>query len=330
VKPAFRIARTDSVFAIGSCFAQEVQEKLARLGLNVATRMHDENTPAHERAMFMQGPLNGQAGVDRHFWPMHFFHRYTPASLAQELKHLAGEAPEIEAGALLYRGQGGEWRDYHYHHAFPLPTKDACVERRAYVRARYGAALRNADLVVMTLGLIESWIDNACGLVTNTPPPFAECARHRDGFHFQRPRPDVVLRQVRECVETVRRVAPQARIVVTVSPIPLEATFTGDDVSSATMRGKATLLAMAREVIDEFAEDTARDCAVQYFPSYEMATLSDRGAVWADDQRHVRPEFVAQIMGHFVSTFVDDAPAAVLSPPLLRPTPIARELQRAA
>ena len=87
--------------------------------------------------------------------------------------------------------------------------------------------------------------------------------------------------------------------VMTVSPISLETTFTPDDVAVATMRSKSTLVAAAQETAQNYD-------FVDYFPSYEIVSLSDRAAVWRPDGRHIQSEFVGKIMGLFVDTYMPE------------------------
>jgi hypothetical protein len=84
------------------------------------------------------------------------------------------------------------------------------------------------------------------------------------------------------------------RIVVTVSPVPLTATFTGRDVVVANTYSKSVLRACAERWVRNHPQE------ITYFPSFEMATLSHPDAVWMGDRVHVRPDFVRHITTHFV------------------------------
>ncbi len=92
-----------------------------------------------------------------------------------------------------------------------------------------------------------------------------------------------------------------ARIVCSVSPVPLMGTFFGDDVVVSNMYSKSTLRSVVTEAIQVEADC---GCApVDYFPSYEMVMLRPRDEVWRDlnpvgqpDGRHVRPDFVQNVI----------------------------------
>jgi hypothetical protein len=82
---------------------------------------------------------------------------------------------------------------------------------------------------------------------------------------------------------------PNSHIIVTVSPVPLLATFTGRDVVVANSFSKSVL----RAVAEEWASDKTN---VDYFPSYEIVTNTKRDVAWENDLRHVRAEVVNSIM----------------------------------
>jgi hypothetical protein len=90
---------------------------------------------------------------------------------------------------------------------------------------------------------------------------------------------------------------PNLHIIVTVSPVPLLATFTDRDVVVANTFSKSVL----RVVAEEWAAGKAN---VNYFPSYEMVMNSQREVTWADDLRHVQGEVVQSIMGLLKKSYI--------------------------
>jgi len=45
---------------------------------------------------------------------------------------------------------------------------------------------------------------------------------------------------------------------------------------------------------------------VDYFPSYESVTLSDRSLAWRDDLIHVKPEIVATNVGRMAAAYAPE------------------------
>lgn len=285
--PGFHFRLRDPIFTIGSCFAQEVQMVLAGLGAsNIIT------LPTNLPESLFQEHISD---TEQKYWPLHFFHRFNVPSIVQEIERLINPAHPLNGDALIIRDTTGMYRDYHYSDQFPLSSLQACIDRRALVRQEM-QRLRTAELFIITLGLLEAWRDNARGLYFNVTPPYGVAASESNRYEF------VVMAQV-EVKEALTRLfarlsefAPSARIVITVSPIPLDVTFAPNDVVVSTTHSKATLMSAAREMVYEHPH-------ADYFPSYEMAMLSSRSLVWASDGRHVRSDFVAHIVGHFLDAY---------------------------
>jgi hypothetical protein len=95
---------------------------------------------------------------------------------------------------------------------------------------------------------------------------------------------------------------PDCKILITVSPVNLWATFRHDiDVISASCNSKATL----RAVADEF---TVCHENVFYFPAFEMATIYQplSGQTYFSEGRqnfHINKATVKFIMQHFFKFF---------------------------
>ena len=90
---------------------------------------------------------------------------------------------------------------------------------------------------------------------------------------------------------------PTGHIVISLSPVPLRATFRDMNSVVANIASKS----MLRAVIDDFV--SLHTDRVTYFPAYEVVTVLE-GEPFQDDNRHVRPEAVEQIMRLFESWFV--------------------------
>ena len=105
-----------------------------------------------------------------------------------------------------------------------------------------------------------------------------------------------VITDMRLFSERLRRVNPAARMIVTVSPVPLIATFEDRHVLVSTTASKSILRAAADEI-------TRGDPASDYFPSYEIITRNyARGAYFEKDLRSVAPAGVRHVMRLFFFT----------------------------
>jgi hypothetical protein len=153
-----------------------------------------------------------------------------------------------------------------------------------------------ADVVVMTLGMTETWSDSATGAILPTPPGPLQIRKHPERFRYFAASYSNIIDTVSEIIKKIDAYCPKKpRIIITVSPVPMGSTFTDKDVIVANSRSKATLVAAAQTTASLHDH-------VDYFPSYEMVTNSAR-EIWYEDMIHIREEYVAQIMSRFVSAY---------------------------
>jgi hypothetical protein len=118
-------------------------------------------------------------------------------------------------------------------------------------------------------------------------------------------------------LEGLRSVNPAVRVMLTVSPVPLIATFEDRHVLASTIASKAIL----RAVADQACRDDPR---IAYFPSYEVITGPQaRGRYFAEDLREVTAAGVATVMALFARHALADAPAAAAAVPAAATLPAA-------
>ena len=163
------------------------------------------------------------------------------------------------------------------------------VARCRYIESEYFIRISSADVVVITLGLTETWFNALHDLYLNAAPSLWSVRRYTDRFKFERT--DVAFNS--------HALESSYALLRTVSPVPLGTTFTTDDVFVANMYSKSTLRASAQT----FAE--AHD-DVDYFPSYELVMMSRREAAFGHDCLHVGDETVGHVISAFTSTYIGD------------------------
>jgi hypothetical protein len=163
-------------------------------------------------------------------------------------------------------------------------------------RANARKALESADIFIMTLGMAEVW---------RTRHTEFYCSRCNWGLASE-----LVERKLLTVEETVSELEtmlgilrthnPKLKIIVSASPVPLHATFRGDEISVITANGYSK--AVQRISAEVFA---TRNKDVFYFPSYESVMHCTPNA-WDEDQRHVSRAAVSKVMNLFCDMFVDE------------------------
>lgn len=282
-EPKFRIGRGDRFFCIGSCFARNVEEHLICNDIPVLSR---------------------RIVCPRSEWgnprPNGIVNKFTTMSMLNELDWVL-ERPAIDEG--LFEPAGEAWRDLQLSTGTPPVTLERAIERRAYLIDDYFARIRQADVVVVTLGLNEVWHDSRTGRYLNEAPGMASVRAAPARYRLEITGVAANLEALRRIHALLLQINPDVRVIVTVSPVPMFATFSGKDVAVANMYSKTVLRAAA----EEFAAGNDR---IDYFPSYDMVALSRRESVYGADCLHVSDAAVAALIRHFLRLYTGEEPAA--------------------
>lgn len=275
VQPRFRIAPGQTVFTIGSCFARNVEEELANKGMTVPTL--DFSAPQDEAPGRPNRVLN----------------QYNPATMLQAVRSV--ETGPDERG--LYKVGIDRWVDTLLATGSRTVSHRRAMERRGQIDTLYRKGLEAAEIVVVTLGLIEAWYDAEADLYLNEAPPHLLIKSGGSRFEFHQLGVAESQAMVFELLE--RLVAGGRRkVVLTVSPVPLQTTFAGGDPILRNAYSKSVLRAVAEMAVQAFAD-------VDYFPSYEIITTAGL-RVFGEDNVHVRPRVVSNVVGRMLSLYAPD------------------------
>jgi tetratricopeptide (TPR) repeat protein len=190
------------------------------------------------------------------------------------------------------------WFDPHVHPLVAPASLQTVIERRTAI-SRYMARAKEARVFVMTLGLAEAWYDTQSGLYLNAVPPTVAREAYPDRFEFHL----LDYGQILENLELIhglltRHGRPDFRMLLTVSPVAMNTTFTGGDVLVANSYSKAVQRAAAEAFVRSHDN-------VDYFPSFESVMLSDRRRAWREDQAHASDEIVRLNVLRMIEAYAD-------------------------
>jgi hypothetical protein len=295
VAAPFTIGRETPIATCGSCFAQHISRVLSRRGYTyLVTEPAPEGDPDPE-----------SYGV----FPARTGNIYTVRQLLQtftraySLFHPADTAWRRKDGAFVdpFRPQV---------RASGFETVEALEADRKRHLAAVRAMFEDCEVFVFTLGLTEAWVSARDGAVFPLAPGVAGGEPGPD-YAFHNMDVDEMVRDLSDFIRRLRVVNPGVRLILTVSPVPLVATYAPAHVLTATTYSKAAL----RVVADMAARLLPEVC---YFPSYEIITGPQaRGRYFADDLRSVTDEGVERVMGVFGRHFLGETASA---PARARPT----------
>lgn len=153
--------------------------------------------------------------------------------------------------------------------------------------------LRSVDVMIFTLGLTEAWLDPNDGTAFPTAPGVVAGDPSTNRAEFRNLGVDDVRSDLRKFWQLLRAVNPGARMILTVSPVPLIATASDQHILPATTYSKSVLRVAAGELAS-VEED------VHYFPSFELVNSPQgRGYYFEPDLRSVNDRGVQYVMSHF-------------------------------
>jgi hypothetical protein len=186
-------------------------------------------------------------------------------------------------------------------------TREALWDRIREVDAAMQRHIRQADLVIITLGLTEVFFQQHNGRAICAAPGY--CGGGGIGCEFRQTEYQENYDNIDTAIRLLHQVNPRAHLVLTVSPVPLGSTFSSTDHAVANSESKCILRAVAGALVRRYPQ-------VHYFHSYELVTHSPREAVFMEDGRHVQASYVAGIMQDFERAFVRPAgPSAAVPQP---------------
>ena len=276
----FAISAEDRVACAGSCFAQHVGRRLRQGGFTyVDIEPPPPMLPASEHGKFGYGLYSARFG-----------NIYTARQLFQLFERAYGRFQPSDA---IWETNG------RFHDAF-RPTiepagfasaEELVALREAHLR-RTRALFETVDVFVFTLGLTEAWVSRVDGAVYPMCPGTAAGIFDESRYEFVNFGFADILGDMDALIAAWRAINPGVRFILTVSPVPLTATASGEHVLVATSYSKSVLRAVAGEL--------SRRDHVDYFPSFELISApSQRGIFFAPNMRSVSETGVSYAMGYF-------------------------------
>lgn len=280
----FRLTRTERIATAGSCFAQQVARALSASGCN----------------FHVTEPALG--GGPESAFSAQYGNVYTTRQLMQLFDRAFGRfSPEIAAWERPNGRFVDPFRPRMHPAGFASPDEVAADRTRHLGCVR--TLFETLDTLVLTLGLTEGWRHVEGDVALPLPPGIAGGTWDPDRYRFVNATVPDMIDDMLRFVDGIRSVNAGARIVLTVSPVPIAATYTDRHVLVASTYSKSAL-----RVVAEMACGARPD--VHYFPSYEIVVAPQNvGRYLAENLRSVTPAGIAHVMRCFMRHVDELAPA---------------------
>ena len=269
----FRIDRETPIASIGSCFAREIKFWLRENEYNYLQLATGPCTEA------------GSARYDR---------VYNTFSIRQEVERAFGLFKPICTHWNFEEDGKERWLDPHRHCVAWEDQADMDSELEEHETAVH-RAFTEAKVIIITVGQGEIWYDKRDNSVFPMAPPTKVFDRSIHAFRMSSFSENYA--NLQRIYELIKQHNPDVHLIVTVSPVPLLATFQARNSIEANCGSKS----MLRAVVDEFVRAHCDD--VSYFPAYEIVTCTNTDP-FQDDARHVQRTTVDTIMSLFEHRFL--------------------------
>lgn len=292
----WKIGSSDKVATAGSCFAQHIARHLKQSGFDyyVAEDGHPLADDA-QRERFNYGTYSARYG-----------NIYTPRQLVQLFERAFGSFEPSEENWL---NDTGKFVDPFRPNIEPdgFASEAELINDRRQHLAKVRLMFETLDVFVFTLGLTEAWRSKVDGAVFPVCPGVAGGKFDAQKYEFCNFRVSEVISDLETFLGLLKSVNPNARVILTVSPVPLVATAEDRHVLTSTTYSKS-VLRVACDEIERAHEHVA------YFPSYEVITGAfNKGRYFAEDLRNANEEGVSHVMRlflqHATQAGVIDAPS---------------------
>ncbi|SER35134.1 GSCFA family protein [Azotobacter beijerinckii] len=274
-KPKFNIRETSKFFTIGSCFARNLENVLRMRRITLLSEV-----PVLPAEYFEYTGGTARTGYQN---------IYTPGSVLEAIK-LANTQDPYQS----IIGEGDNYFDLLTSGLRPLPFEKITEVRNGLVSGF--KKIQEADILVITLGYNEAWYHIPSKSFINQTPSHISLRKKIQDFSFSVLSYNNVYDLLNQSISRLKEIAPQCKIILTVSPVPLGSTFTESHVVVANQLSKSVLRTVAQQISDENEH-------IDYFPSYELVVNSSKENAFEKDGVHVRQAIVEKVMDLFFSSY---------------------------
>ena len=271
----------------GSCFAQHIGRRLRQHNFSY---VDTEPSPTH--LIPKQHLANGYG-----MYSARYGNIYTSRQLLQLLQRAVGDFTPQD---VYWETKGGFVDPFRPTiQTQPFATIDELITEREKHLVAVRNVFQQAQVFIFTLGLTETWMSIKDGAVFPIAPGVSGERFDPKQYRFLNLGFNEVLQDLREFLNRVRLFNAQMKFIFTVSPVPLIATASGQQIVVATTYSKSVLRAVAGQLATNRKN-------VDYFPAFEIINSHImRSQFYEPDLRSVSDAGVDHVMKIF---FAEHAP----------------------
>ena len=286
---SLKIQREDLIASAGSCFAQRIATALQTSGYKyLVTEKGPNFLSADEKYKYSYGQYSARYG-----------NIYTVLQLLQLLRRAYGRFESIEP---VWRLKSGGYIDPFRSAVQPdgFISEKECLRDRQTHLAAVRKMFESVNIFIFTLGLTECWLSREDGAVfPNCPGSSLGGEFDSNKYAFHNFSVANVIEHMNIFLAEFKQINPSAQVILTVSPVPLMATYEPRHVLQSTVYSKSVLRVACEEIIKQ-------NNNVHYFASYEIVTSTgDISEYFHSDRRSVSNSAVSHVIQCFHNQFTD-------------------------
>lgn len=162
--------------------------------------------------------------------------------------------------------------------------------------------INNANVYIFTMGVVPAFFERESGDFVMPRPTAINARSLAEKFKYRTTGVQENLENIEYIINSIRSINPDLKVVLTVSPVPIQATFEFGSAVGADCLSKSTLRIVAHELMQKELG------GIIYWPSFEIVRWlgchtgpvfgTDDGAAW-----HVSESLIDTIVQIFIETY---------------------------
>jgi hypothetical protein len=286
------VSKTSNFFCIGSCFAENLKISLEKkIGIKCF--------PDYEKLSFDKKHQT----VDTLNYGRYHMNHYTSKSILQEFQrswYIENDYPPIKIDDFyIFENEKINspgsfcYQDPYRRNVFANSESDI-RKLSDNISECVKSGLNSANVFIITLGLVEIFRSRITKLSFNQFAGYSGVGYNSKDLEFYKQTALDVENDLVSIIKIIKSISSSNIVIFSVSPIPLQVTFSLNDVFAANMYSKSTLRSAVENVVDP-------KNGIYYFPSYEIAMNIGSVFFQERDMRHAQQGYVDQIVQTFFS-----------------------------
>ena len=251
-KNNFQITSKDKIVSFGSCFSSKIKEICDKLELNYLKK--NDLSEKHIDKINLEKKTN---------FSLNYGNIYTSKHFLQLIKRVVGTHTNLPR--IIVDNKNRKRNSFRSNILSYYDNKALRDDDQNHLK-NISSLIKEANILVFTVGLTEHWIDNDTLYCLPQVPGCGVGDFDKNKFKFLNSELFEVVDEILESIDLIKKINKNIKFILTLSPVPLVATYSNLSAVEANIYSKTLL----RQAISFVQKENLT--YVDYFPSYEIMT----------------------------------------------------------